>query len=101
MMRREYDLVSRASSDGLFLQAIIAVIALAFYAYVGLTGGIVSGGGAIPDNDTSEATTPNTMLDNGNRDTANSLRDAYMNEDMLPPENFIPIQRDTETSVWL
>jgi len=74
MMEREYQLVRRAE-NGIIGQAIVAVLALAFYIYVGLSGGIVSG------------------------------RDAQMEDwgadDEIPFEQLMPVQRDREVSVWL
>ena len=95
MFKREFNLADRAASSIKF-QAIFAVLALAFYIYIGATGGIVSGGF---DDDTEDfifnADGTSRMMD------SNSLRRSYMGEDMLPPEDFVPIQKDSETSVWL
>ena len=73
MMQREYELVGRAER-GLGLQAIFAVLALAFYIYVGVTGGIVSGSDV--DND-------------------------FGGEDTIYYEQTMPIQRDSESSVFI
>lgn len=74
MMEREYQLVGRAE-QGIAVQAVIAILALAFYFYVGLSGGIATG------------------------------RDAQLGDfgadDEIPFEQLMPVQRDREVSVWL
>jgi hypothetical protein len=74
MLEREYQLVGRAER-GIAFQAIVAVIALAFYVYIGLSGGIVSGADA-------------QMQDFGA-------------DDEIPFEQVMPVQRDREVRVWL
>lgn len=74
MMEREYQLVGRAER-GIVVQAIIAVMALVFYIYVGLSGGIVSG-------------------------TDAQMRD-FGADDEIPFEQLMPVQRDREVSIWL
>ncbi len=74
MLEREFLLVGRAER-GIAVQAIIAVIALAFYVYIGLSGGIVSGADA-------------QMQDFGA-------------DDEIPFEQVMPVQRDREVRVWL
>jgi hypothetical protein len=74
MMEREYQLVDRAER-GILAQAAVAVLALAFYIFVGLNGGIVTGDAA--------------------------LNDGFGGEDEIPFETLMPVQRDSETSVWL
>lgn len=74
MMEREYQLVGRAEK-GLVVQGIFAVIALTFYIYVGISGGIT--------NRSQES------LEN------------FGGDDMLPFEQLVPLQTDRETSVWL
>jgi len=73
MMEREFQLVGRAEK-GLKYQAIFAVCVLCFYVYVGLTGGIQSGGEVTWDLGADE-----TMIE----------------------ELAIPVPRDTEASYWL
>ena len=75
MMEREYQLVGRAER-GIFAQALVAVLALAFYIYVGMSGGIVSGRDAQTE-------------DFGGAD------------EEIPFEQLMPVQRDREVSVWL
>lgn len=72
MMEREYQLVGRAERN-LGIQAVIAVIAMTFYIYIGLSGGISSR----PDG-------PDLGAD-----------------DMLPFEQLVPRQTDRENTVWL
>jgi hypothetical protein len=74
MMEREYELVGRAERN-LGLQAIFAVLALAFYIYIGATGGIVSDDAALSDD--------------------------FGGDDTIFFEEIMPVQRDSETSVWL
>jgi hypothetical protein len=74
MMEREYQLVENAER-GIFAQAAFAVLALAFYIFVGLNGGIVTGDAA--------------------------LNDDFGGDDEIPFETLMPVQRDSETSVWL
>ncbi len=74
MMEREYQLVGRAER-GIVIQAVVAVIALAFYIYIGLSGGIVS-----------------------DSDGQNQFFGA---DDEIPFEQLMPVQRDREVSVWL
>eukprot|EP00980_Cylindrotheca_fusiformis_P004015 scaffold880_cov132-Cylindrotheca_fusiformis.AAC.11 len=74
MMEREFKLVGRAEK-GLAVQGLFAVFALAFYIYVGLSGGI------------------------SNR-SEESLQD-FGGDDMLPYEQLVPLQKDREESVWL
>lgn len=74
MMEQEYQLVGRAEK-GLAIQGVFAALLLAFYIYVGLSGGI------------------------SNR-SEESLRD-FGGDDMLPFEQLAPLQTDKETSVWL
>jgi len=74
MMEQEYQLVGRAER-GIAVQAVVAVIALAFYIYVGLSGGIVSG--------------PDAQMQDFGAD------------DEIPFEQLMPVQRDREVSVWL
>ena len=75
MMRKEYELVSGASSERtIAFQAAIALSMLIFFIYVGLTGGIVSGEGAI-------------QMDFG--------------DDIINFEDVIPIPRDSSNSIWI
>jgi hypothetical protein len=74
MMEREFELVGKAEK-GIKFQAAFAAVALAFYIYIGLSGGIVSGDAA-------------TSGDFGG-------------DDDIPFERLMPVQRDTEPSVWL
>jgi hypothetical protein len=74
MMEREYELVGRAERN-LGLQAIFAVLALAFYIYIGATGGIVTGEAAMSDD--------------------------FGGDDTIFFEEIMPVQRDSESSVWL
>lgn len=74
MMEQEFQLVGRAEK-GLAVQGAFAVLALAFYIYIGLSGGIT------------------------NR-SEESLQD-FGGDDMLPFEQLVPIQKDREESVWL
>ena len=74
MMEREYQLVGRAER-GIAIQAVVALIALAFYIYVGLSGGIVSG----PDAQVQD----------------------FGAADEIPFEQLMPVQRDRDVSVWL
>jgi len=74
MMQREYELVGRAER-GIVVQAMIAVTALIFYIYIGLSGGIVTG--------------PDAQLEN------------FGGDDEIPFEQVMPVQRDREISVWL
>ena len=73
MMEREYNLVDRAERNIAF-QAVLAVAALAFYIFVGLSGGISSGDAVVDD---------------------------FGADDEIPFEQLIPVQTDRETSVWL
>ena len=73
MMEREFRLAGVGSGLGLGIQAVVAVFALAFYLYVGLSGGIVSGGGD----------------------------DDFGGDDAIEYEQVIPVPRDTEKSVWI
>lgn len=74
MMRREYDLVSGASGrTALGLQAGVALFMLLFFAYIGLSGGIVSGDAAV-------------NMDFGGGD------------DIIQFEQIIPV---SDTSVWI
>ena len=73
MMEREYRLVERAERN-LLVQGGFAALALAFYIYIGLSGGI-------------------------NR-SEESLND-FGGDDLIPFEQVAPIQRDRESSVWL
>ena len=76
MMRREYELVSGATGrTALTFQVGLALSMLVFFLYVGLTGGIVSGEDAI-------------QMDFGG-------------DDMLQFEDFIPVPRDFDKSVWI
>ena len=75
MMEREFQLVGRAES-GLKYQALLAVCVAILYAYVGLTGGIQSGGEII--------------------DAANNFGGDDMINDVI-----LPTTRDTEASYWL
>jgi hypothetical protein len=75
MFQREFNLASRGASYGLAIQAVFAVLLLAFYIYVGVTGGIVTGQA---DDDRF-----------------------FGGDDMIPIEQVIPVPKDTETSVWL
>ena len=72
-MEREYRLVERAERN-LLVQGGFAALALAFYIYIGLSGGI-------------------------NR-SEESLND-FGGDDLIPFEQVAPIQRDKESSVWL
>lgn len=72
MMEREYQLVGRAERN-IVVQAGFALLALAFYIYVGLSGGIVSG--------------------NGGND--------FGVDDEIYFEEVVPLQSDREVSVWL
>jgi hypothetical protein len=72
MMEREFRLAGRGAGLGLGLQAGVAVFALIFYIYVGLSGGIVSADGA-----------------------------DFGGDDTIEYEQVIPVPRDTERSVWL
>ncbi len=72
ILEREFQVAGRGASLGLGLQAGIALLALLFYIYVGLSGGIVSGG---PQD--------------------------YGGDDWIEFEQVIPVPRDTEKSVWL
>ena len=74
MMEREFQLVGRAES-GLKYQALLAVCVAIFYAYVGLTGGIQSG---------------------GEIDAANNFGGDDMINDII-----LPVARDAEASYWL
>ena len=74
MMEREFQLVGRAES-GLKYQALLAVCVAIFYAYVGLTGGIQSG---------------------GEIDAANNFGGDDMINDII-----LPVARDVEASYWL
>jgi hypothetical protein len=76
MMEREFQIASRGAGFGLGIQAAIAVFALAFYIYVGVSGGIVSSG----DGDAA---------------------DYYDDTTIQPFEQVMPIPRDREASVWL
>ena len=71
-MQREFDLVNRAEK-GLAFQAVLAACILIFYIYVGLAGGIQSGG------DDVDLGADDTIID----------------------ELVLPQQRDTEASYWL
>ncbi|KAL3904022.1 MAG: hypothetical protein SGARI_005117 [Bacillariaceae sp.] len=73
-MEREFQLAGRGAGLGLGIQAVIAVFALIFYLYVGISGGIVSGGGA---------------------------DDSFGGDDIIEYEQVIPVPRDTEPSVWI
>ncbi|KAG7346221.1 hypothetical protein IV203_005289 [Nitzschia inconspicua] len=73
MMEREFQLAGRGASLGLGVQAVFAVVVLTFYIYVGVSGGIVSGGG---DYD-------------------------FGGDDVIEYEQVIPVPRDLEKSVWL
>jgi hypothetical protein len=75
MMEREYQLVGRAERN-IGVQAVIVVLALAFYIYVGLSGGIVSGADA-------------------------QMEDFGGDDEIMPFEQVMPVQRDREVSVWL
>lgn len=75
MMEREFQLVGRAER-GIAVQAVVAVLALVFYIYVGLSGGIVSG------------------LDAQTEDFGGD-------DEIMPFEQVVPVQRDREASVWL
>lgn len=77
MMEREYKLVEGVER-GLGLQAIVAVAALAFYLYVGSTGGIGGGEGA-----------------------GSNVRDFGGDDSAVYFEEVMPIQRDSERTVWL
>ena len=72
MMEREYKLVERAERN-IGIQAVFAILALAFNIYIGLTGGI-----------TSRPEGPDFGAD-----------------EMVPFEQMIPTQRDRENTVWL
>lgn len=75
MMRREYDLVSGATSrSAITFQAGLALFMLIFFIYIGLSGGIVSGDAALVD---------------------------YGGEDLIQFEEIIPIPRDSDQSVWI
>ena len=74
MMEREYRLVERAERN-LLIQGAFAVLALAFYIYIGISGGITN---------RSEESLEN-----------------FGGDDMIPFEQVAPIQRDREESVWL
>jgi hypothetical protein len=74
MMEREFELVGRAEKNIAF-QAVFAVLVLAFYIYVGASGGIVSG------------------------DAAASAD--FGGDDLIPFEQLMPVQNDQETSFWL
>lgn len=75
MMEREFQLAGRGSGASLGLQAAVAVAALVFYIYVGLSGGIVSGEAAV------------------NAD--------FGGDDMIPYEQVMPVPRDSEPTVWI
>ncbi|VEU43044.1 unnamed protein product [Pseudo-nitzschia multistriata] len=76
MMRREYDLVSGATGrTALGLQAGLALTMLVFFLYVGFSGGIVSGEGAV-DAD-------------------------FGGDDLIQFEQIIPLPRDSDKSVWI
>lgn len=72
MMQREYELVGRAEKN-IGIQAAIAVVALTFYVYIGLSGGI-----------SSRLDGPDLGAD-----------------EMLPFEQMVPTQTDRENTVWL
>ena len=72
MMEREYQLVDRAERN-IGIQAAFAVLALAFYIYVGLSGGI-----------SSRLDEPDLGAD-----------------EMMPFEQLAPTPRDRENTVWL
>ncbi|CAJ1966771.1 unnamed protein product [Cylindrotheca closterium] len=72
MMEREYELVGRAERN-IGIQAVFAVLALTFYIYIGLSGGI-----------SSRLDGPDLGAD-----------------EMLPFEQMIPTQTDRENTVWL
>lgn len=74
MMEREYQLAGRAER-GIAAQAVLAILALAFYIYVGISGGIVSGRDAQTED--------------------------FGGDDEIPFEQVVPVQRDREASVWL
>ena len=71
-MEREYRLVGQAERN-IVIQTGIAVLALAFYIYIGVSGGIVSG--------------------NGGAD--------FGVEDEIYFEEIVPLPSDREVSVWL
>lgn len=75
MMEREFELAGRGSGGNLGLQAAVTVVALIFYIYVGLSGGIVTG-----------------------QDAANV---DFGGDDMIPFEQVIPVPRDSEPSIWI
>ena len=72
MMEREFQLAGVGSGLGLGIQAGVAIFALIFYIYVGMSGGIVSGGSA-----------------------------DFGGDDTLEYEQVIPVPSDTERTVWL
>lgn len=75
MMRREYELVSGATSRSAFIfQVGLALSMLTFFLYIGFSGGIVTGDAALVD---------------------------YGGDDMVQFEQIIPIPRDSDPSVWI
>lgn len=74
MMEREFELVGRAER-GIAYQAVFAVLALAFYIYIGLSGGIGSG--------------------------ELSSSEDFGGDDDIPFEQLMPVRRDTEASAWI
>ena len=102
MFQREFNLADRAA-NGLKFQALFAGLVLIFYIYVGVTGGIVSGGGGGFDDDNGYFIDGRDGVPTRNMDSPSSPPSykSFMGEDMLPPEDFVPVQKDTETSVWL
>jgi hypothetical protein len=72
MMEREFQLVGRAEK-GIAIQAVFAVLALCFYIFVGVSGGI----------------------------TSYVESDDFGGDDTMPLEEVMPVQTDREVSVWL
>jgi len=82
MMRNEFNLVSRVTGPtGLAIQAGIALFMLLFYIYIGMTGGIGSGDEAA--------------------NAIDAIGDFGGDNNSIQFEQIIPVQRDTENSVFL
>mmetsp|Transcript_52723 Transcript_52723/g.59654 ORF Transcript_52723/g.59654 Transcript_52723/m.59654 type:complete len:282 (-) Transcript_52723:120-965(-) len=82
MMRNEFNLVSRVTGPtGLAIQAGIALFMLLFYIYIGITGGIGSGDEAA--------------------NAIDAIGDFGGDNNSIQFEQIIPVQRDTENSVFL
>jgi len=82
MMRNEFNLVNRVTGPtGLAIQAGIALFMLLFYIYIGMTGGIGSGDEAA--------------------NAIDAIGDFGGDNNSIQFEQIIPVQRDTENSVFL